>query len=156
MIHTENSILMKAPLDRVFETASDLSRWPEILPHYRWIRYLEQSPAKNTVVMAAWRIVPQLGGMKIPVHWTSEQQVDRSTMEIRFHHLKSFTRGMVVVWTFRPAPEGVQVRITHDFVSRIPLVGVLIEPIVCHFFVHFIANQTLKYMRASVEDYRGP
>ncbi len=106
--------------------------------------------------MAAWRVVPLFAGVKIPVHWTSEQEVDRSTMEIRFHHLKSFTKGMIVVWTFLPTNDGVQVRITHDFVSRVPLVGIFIEPIVGRFFVHFIANQTLNYMRASVEDRRGP
>jgi hypothetical protein len=30
-----------------------LELWPEILPHYRGIRFLERSPNRNVVVMAA-------------------------------------------------------------------------------------------------------
>ncbi|MBP2680727.1 MAG: cyclase/dehydrase [Candidatus Krumholzibacteriota bacterium] len=83
----ESSIVMKAPLDLVFETAANLALWPEILPHYRSITYLKRSPSRNTVKMAAKR------GW-IPVSWTSEQVIDRSRREVHFRQLKAFTRGM--------------------------------------------------------------
>jgi ribosome-associated toxin RatA of RatAB toxin-antitoxin module len=146
---------MKASLGRIFEVASNLSGWPKILPHYRWIKYMEQSPTRNVVVMAAWRIVPQLAGIRIPIHWTSEQQISGLRKEIRFHHLKSFSKGMKVVWTFSPTSNGVEVRIAHDFASQVPLLGSLIESIVGRFFVHFVANQTLEHMKAFVENDRG-
>jgi hypothetical protein len=38
-----------------FETAANLELWPRILLHYRYIRYLETSPSRNVVVMAARR-----------------------------------------------------------------------------------------------------
>src|SRR6202042_1200310 len=41
-VRTENSILIKAPLEKIFETTSDLLRWPTVLPHYRWIRILKK------------------------------------------------------------------------------------------------------------------
>ena len=84
---------MCAPKKSIFETAANLELWPKILPHYRYIRYLERSPDRNVVVMAATR-------SGIPISWTSEQIIDRERLEIRFHHLKAFTRGMRVVWTF--------------------------------------------------------
>ncbi len=155
MIHTENSILISAPIDLIFDTAADLSGWPAMLPQYRWIKYLEQSPTENTVVMAAWRILPFLAGARIPVQWTSRQVIDRPKKEIRFHHLEAWTKGMDVVWTFSPSPDGVRVRITHDFASPIPLLGVLVEPIVGRFFVRFIADQTLQYMKVRTEAARG-
>ena len=147
---------MKAPLERIFSTAADLSRWPHILPHYRWIKYRQQSPGRNVVVMAAWRQVPSLAGLKIPIRWTSEQQIDESGKEIRFLHLKSFSKGMSVVWTFTPASEGFNVCITHDFTSGIPIIGLLfIEPIVGRFIAHFVADQTLAKMKDYVESQRA-
>ena len=106
--------------------------------------------------MAAWRNLPILPGAKIPVHWTSEQKIDREKMEIRFHHLKAFTKGMRVIWTFAPTKEGTEVRIVHDLNSNIPFLGTLIiEPIVGQFFIHFIANETLKHLKIFMEKTSG-
>ncbi len=65
-MHKGNSIIMHAPRQTIFETAANLELWPKILPHYRYIRYLERSPERNVVVMAAIR-------SGIPISWTSEQ-----------------------------------------------------------------------------------
>ena len=155
-MHSENSIHMNASPERIFEIASDLSRWPAILPHYRRITYLDRSGNNNTVIMTAWRNFPLIAGAKIPVRWTSEQEIDRENMEIRFHHLTAFTKGMRVVWTFTPMQAGTQVRIVHDLYSDLPIIGSLIvEPIVGQFFIHFIASQTLKHLKAFVENNNG-
>src|SRR5260370_29801474 len=92
-MHKTNSIVMHAPKMAVFETAANLELWPKILPHYRYIRFLERGPDRNVVVMAAQR-------SGIPVSWTSEQIIDREKCEIHFRHLKAWTKGMHVVWTF--------------------------------------------------------
>jgi len=81
-MHKTNSIIMHAPKMLIFETVSNLELWPKILPHYRYIRYLERGPSRNIVVMAA-----TCSG--IPISWTSEQIIDRDHLEIRFHHFKS-------------------------------------------------------------------
>ncbi len=144
-MHAVNEITIRAPLQAVFQTAADLSLWPEILPHYRWVRYLEKSPEKSIVSMAAKR-------KWIPVKWTSEQRVDTDRMEVRFLHLKAFTRGMRVVWTFEAGVEGVLVKIEHELSSRIPLFGKFIaEVIVGKFFIDYIANQTLTHMKLYLE-----
>src|SRR5207249_1950193 len=90
-MHTGNSIIIQAPVMMIFETAANLELWPTFLPHYRNIRYLERSDDRNVVVMAAIR-------SGIPVSWTSEQIIDRNNFEVRFHHLKAWTKGMQVVW----------------------------------------------------------
>jgi hypothetical protein len=54
----------------LFEAAANLELWPRILPHYRYIRYLERGSSRNVVVMAATR-------SSIPISWTSEQIIDR-------------------------------------------------------------------------------
>ncbi len=96
-MHTGNSIIIRAPKMAIFETAANLELWPKILPHYRYIRYLERGHDRNLVVMAAVR-------SGIPISWTSEQIIDRKNIEIHFHHLKAWTKGMRVVWSFQGNP----------------------------------------------------
>jgi ribosome-associated toxin RatA of RatAB toxin-antitoxin module len=143
-VRKTNSIIMHAPKELIFETAGNLELWPKILPHYRYIHYLERSPERNLVVMAAKR-------SGIPIVWTSEEIIDRQRMEVRFHHLKAFTKGMNVVWTFRETAAGVVVEIIHDMNFRIPLLAPLADPIIGNFFIHHVANKTLHCMKAYVE-----
>ena len=111
-MQTGNSIIMHAPRESIFETAADLAGWPRILPHYRYIRFLDRRPERSIVEMAALR-------SGIPISWTSEFVVDRERMELRFLHLKAFTRGMRVVWTFKETPAGVLVEIMHALRFRV-------------------------------------
>jgi ribosome-associated toxin RatA of RatAB toxin-antitoxin module len=143
-MHKTNSLIMHAPKMKVFETAANLELWPKILPHYRYIRYLEQSPDRNIVVMAATR-------SGIPISWTSEQIIDWEHLEIRFHHLRAFTRGMRVVWRFQDAPGGVLVEIEHDLTFRVNFLAPIADKIIGDFFIHQIANKTLHSMKAYVE-----
>jgi ribosome-associated toxin RatA of RatAB toxin-antitoxin module len=144
-MHTEDSIVMHAPIGRIFECASNVSRWPEILPHYRWIRFPQQSSTRTVVQMAARR-------KWLPVRWTSELEVDPGAMEIRFRHLKAFTKGMNVVWTFTETSDGVLVRICHDLQPTVPFIGTFIaETIIGRFFIGYIANETLVNMKRYVE-----
>ena len=143
-MHKANSIVMHAPKAAIFETAADLELWPKILPHYRYIQFLERGPDRNIVVMAARR-------SGIPISWTSEQIIDRNKLEIRFLHLKAWTRGMRVVWTFSDAPEGVLVAISHDLRFQIPALSPIVDPIIGDFFIQNIASKTLRCMKAYVE-----
>lgn len=143
-MHTGNSIIMHAPKQTIFETAANLELWPKILPHYRYIRYLERGEKHNVVVMAAVR-------SGIPISWTSEQTIDRERCEVRFHHLKKFTKGMNVVWTFDETPDGVLVQIIHDMKFRVPPLAPIADPVIGGFFIHYVANQTLQHMKTYLE-----
>jgi len=144
-MHTTNSLLMHAPKTAIFETAANLELWPRILPHYRYIRFLERGPYRNVVVMAAQR-------SGIPISWTSEQIIDRDRFEIHFHHLKAWTKGMRVVWTFSETSSGVLVTISHNLRFRVPILGPIVNPIIGDFFIHNIANKTLRCMKAYLEE----
>jgi ribosome-associated toxin RatA of RatAB toxin-antitoxin module len=143
-MHKTNSLLMRAPKMAIFETAANLELWPKILPHYRYIRFLQREGDRNIVVMAARR-------SGIPISWTSEQIIDRERLEIRFVHLKAWTKGMHVVWTFSDAGDGVLVTISHDMQFRIPVLSPIVDPIIGTFFIHNVANKTLHCMKAYME-----
>ena len=135
---------MRAPKTAIFDAAANLELWPKILPHYRYIRFLERGPDRNIVVMAARR-------SGIPICWTSEQTIDRERFEIRFLHLKAWTKGMHVVWTFSDTRDGVLVTISHDLRFRIPALAPIVDPIIGNFFIGNVANKTLRCMKAYVE-----
>ena len=143
-MHKANSIIMQAPRTVIFETAANLELWPKILPHYRYIRYLERGPDRSVVFMAATR-------SGIPISWTSEQVIDRERMEVRFHHLKALTNGMRLVLMFEQTPQGVVVTIAHDLQFRIKALAALAEKIIGDFFIHHIANKTLRCMKSYLE-----
>ena len=144
-MHKTNSIIMRAPRQQIFETAANLELWPKILPHYRYIRYLERGLERNLVVMAATR-------SGIPISWTSEEIIDRDRCEVRFHHLKAFTKGMRVIWTFQETAEGVHVQILHDLNFRVRALAPLADSIIGTFFIHHVANRTLQCMKDYLEN----
>jgi ribosome-associated toxin RatA of RatAB toxin-antitoxin module len=135
-------LLVAAPVERVFTAAADVERWPQWLPHYRWVRFLERRDDGGVVEMAAWR---PFGPFKYPTWWVSEMAIDRATLRIRYQHIRGITSGMDVAWEFAPAPRGVAVTITHRWdgpawpLIRKPAAEFVIGPV----FVHGIAQRTL-------------
>src|SRR5437870_11854093 len=79
-MRTVDRIAIHAAPARVFEAASDVERWPEILPHYRSVRFLERRDrgGGGTVEMAAWR---PFGPLRYPTRWVSDMTVDRRAGE---------------------------------------------------------------------------
>ena len=143
-MHKANSIIMNAPVQTIFNTAANLENWPNFLPHYRYIRYLERGPNRNVVIMAAVRA-------GIPIAWTSEQIIDRDRREVHFNHLKAWTKGMHVVWTFRETAAGVLVEIVHDLQYRVRVLAPIVEKVIGGVFIHPVASRTLRCMKQHLE-----
>jgi uncharacterized membrane protein len=143
-MHTENRIEIQGDVRRIFQLAAQVDKWPEILPHYRWVHVLQRKKRRSTVEMAARR-------GRLPVSWTAVQEVFPYE-RITYKHVKGFTTGMQVAWVFTPGPGGVQVVITHDFSLPWPLVGGFISKyIVGKLFVQPIATRTLQHIKQKAE-----
>jgi len=145
---TGNTVRMAGDLDTIVALAVDTERWPEILPHYRWVTLLEGGGDHKTVEMAARK-------GRFPVKWRAVQDVERDgpTPIIRFRHIGGVTKGMVVAWTFDPGPESVAVTIEHDFTPPWPVVGnVVADRIIGPHFIEAIAGRTLNTIKGIVED----
>src|SRR2546425_10157517 len=110
-MRTVDRVHIRAPLANVYTVASDVSRWPAILPHYRWVRFLERRGEGGVVEMAARR---PFGPLAYPAWWVSEMAVDRPRGEIRYRHLRGITTGMDVVWRLAPNGVGGGVTIVHE------------------------------------------
>ncbi|MGF1655847.1 MAG: type II toxin-antitoxin system RatA family toxin [Verrucomicrobiales bacterium] len=142
-----NSIIINASREKIFALTSDLNNWLELLPHYRSIEFLGEQNGHHLVKMAAVR-------SGIPISWVSEQWAEPDNFEIHFLHLKAWTKGMKVVWTMAPVAEGgVRVEIHHDLKFRVPALSPALEPIIGGFFIHYIANQTLRCFKEHLETF---
>lgn len=144
-VHTANSVHILAPREKIFARVSDLSKWPELLPHYRFINFLGRDQGKDIVHMGAVR------PPGIPISWVSAYEADAQRLELRFEHLRAWTKGMRVSWTLNPTRDGTRVEITHNLRFRIPMLGWLVEPIVGRFFIENIANRTLRTFKEIIE-----
>ena len=149
-MRTEDRLFMRSPFERVFRAAADVERWPGLLSHYRWVRMLERRTDGGVVEMAAWR---PFGRLKYPAWWVSEMWVDQAAAAVRYRHVRGITAGMDVEWRLRPAYEGTDVTIVHEWdgpswpLIRRPAAEWVIGPI----FVHGIASRTLLGIRQAVE-----
>ena len=147
-VRTENSIVIKAPLARIFQDTSNLLLWPKVLPHYRWIRILSVGDDGLVVRMAARR------GW-LPIRWTSRFRVDPNTPELHFEHLKAFTRGMKVRWTYTPTPDGVVVSILHELDRPSAFGRWFAQRVLSDLLIHPIASRTLSGFKTYLEQNAG-
>ncbi|MEP6991591.1 MAG: SRPBCC family protein [bacterium] len=151
---TVDERLVRAPLPRIFGLAADVERWPSLLPHYRYVRFLERRADGGGIVdMSANR---PFGLVQWPTWWRSRMSVHGAAgaaPSIRFAHIAGVTSGMEVEWTFTETPQGTHVRILHLWNGpRLPVIGsaaatIVIGPV----FVHGIASRTLDGLAARAE-----
>lgn len=143
-MRTVDERITSAPPDACFQAAADVERWPEILPHYRWVRFRRKDGfATGLVEMAAWR---KFGPVGYPTWWVSEMDHDRDRRLVLYRHVDGITRGMDVRWEVMPTDDGgSHVRIVHDWSGPAwPLIGSLAADIVIGpRFISFIAQRTL-------------
>jgi hypothetical protein len=85
------------------------------------------------------------------VTWWSAYRADSAALELRFEHLRAWTKGMLVVWTLSPTRDGTRVEIVHDLKFRVPALAWLAEPIINHLFIEPIARKTLATFQRVIE-----
>ena len=154
-MRTVDRITIHASMADVFRLARDIERWPEILPHYRWVRMLERRSDGGRVEMAAWRPFGP-APLRYPAWWVSEMwiELDGDRPVIRYRHVDGITTGMDVRWQLTTATGGgVAVEIVHQWSGPAwPLVGRLAANLVIGpVFVHGIASRTLAGIRNAAE-----
>ena len=151
---TRNRVIMTGDFAHIFDLSSLIERWPVILPHYRYVRLLDQSSdgLQRRAVMSAWRNI-------LPVSWKTLQTIippqngNADSARILYIHIGGVTKGMEVEWIFRTLSEGrYEVSITHDWQPNWPLVGNIAARLIGRFIVANIADKTLATIKKRVEN----
>jgi len=140
-------------IGRIYRLAADIQDWPQLLPHYRYMRVHEQSATHKIADFGATRLFT-LGGLSLrwPCRWQARQELFPSEQRITYRHLHGITRGMWVEWRLENCGDRVRVTIDHELNYPVPLLG----PLFAHFivgklFVHNVAGRTLNCIKAKVE-----
>jgi hypothetical protein len=129
-----------------------VERWPDMLRHYRWVRFhAKQGFGTGRVEMAAWRDFA--GPLRYPTWWVSDMRVAPDEPAIYFVHVDGITRGMDVKWAFEPRGDSTLIRIFHSWNGPPwPLIGSLAwRSVIAPLFVSVIATRTLAGVAAEAE-----
>ena len=135
--------LAAAPLETCFRVGADVERWPEILEHYRWVRFQHKEGfARGIVEMAAWR---PFGIFKYPTRWVSRMWHDEQTPAVHYEHIGGITRHMDVRWEFEPRGDDTLIRVIHEWSGPPwPLIGrVAANVVIGPGFISAIARRTM-------------
>jgi ribosome-associated toxin RatA of RatAB toxin-antitoxin module len=145
-LHSRIGIAMAAAPEQIFPLAVEVERWPERLPHYRYVRRL--AGAERRFAMGARRGA-------IPVRWEAIQRPRPQDRIIEFVHTGGVTRGMQVAWRIEPRDDGsgvTEVSIEHELELRWPLIGGWVaRHVIGPHFVEAIAGRTLRRIRELAE-----
>ena len=137
--------MMRAPFERIFPLAAEVERWPEILPHYRYVRPVPDPRGERRFAMGARRGA-------IPVSWEAVQRPMRERRTIEFVHTGGVTKGMWVAWQFVPVDDGTAVSIEHRLELAWPVIGEFAaRHIIGPQFIEAIATRTLRRIRQLAE-----
>ena len=158
---TVDEIVMRASPARCFQFGAEVERWPEWLPHYRWVRFQRKDGfGTGRVEMAARR---RFGPLPWPVWWVSEMTVDERRPAVLYHHVDGITTGMDVVWSFEDRGDGTTlVRIVHEWADgpRWPfpraLRRLVADTVIGPVFISAVASRTLAGIRRAVEADANP
>jgi hypothetical protein len=138
---------INAPFERIFPLAAEVERWPERLPHYRYVRRLPGESGERRFEMGARR-------GPIPVRWEAIQRPLPDERRIEFTHTGGVTRGMEVAWRFETANQGKDwdVSIHHALELGWPLIGGWVaRHVIGPQFIDAIAGRTLRRVKALAE-----
>ena len=143
MVQIDEGFTAATP-QRAFEVGADVEGWPDILPHYRWVKFRKkESFGTGVVEMAAWR---PFGIAKYPTWWVSEMWCDPEVPVVHYRHIDGITKGMDVRWEFHPTDGGTNIRIVHEWPHgpAWPLIGKFAaKAVIGPVFIHAIASRTL-------------
>ena len=111
--HTDNEVVINAPLEVVWEKMNDVENWPSLFSEYAKAEILEREG--NTV---RFRLTthpdPEYDGQIWT--WVSERTVDPEAHTVKAHRIETGPFDhMNIEWYFEPAGAGTKMRWVQDF-----------------------------------------
>jgi aromatase len=112
--HTENSIVIDAPMDLVWEMTNDVASWPTLFSEYAEAEILAQ---EDGVIRFRLTMHPDEDGKVWS--WVSERRPDPATRTVRARRVETGPfEFMSIFWEYREVDGGVEMRWVQDFHMR--------------------------------------
>ncbi|MET7765452.1 SRPBCC family protein [Streptomyces sp. NPDC005355] len=109
--HTDNEIVIAAPLDLVWDMTNDLENWPQLFSEYASVEVLQRTGDTTTFRLT---MHPDENG-KI-WSWVSERETARDVRTVWARRVETGPFAfMNIRWEYDEEPEGTRMRWTQDF-----------------------------------------
>lgn len=128
MPRIEQSIEIKAPIEKVYEIARNVEAFPEFMSDLQSLNVLERSP-DNRRTVTEW--VGLINAVKMKVRWTQEDLWDDASYRDDFRMLQGDMDRMEGSWEF--ISEGAaQTRFISvvDYEYNVPMVGAMVKGLI--------------------------
>ncbi|GAB2968835.1 SRPBCC family protein [Saccharothrix stipae] len=112
--HTDNEIVINAPMDLVWERTNDVESWPDLFSEYSSAQVLERNGNR---ILFQLTMHPDADGNVWT--WVSERVADLATRTVTARRVTTgpFER-MDIRWTYEQVDGGVRMRWTQDFAMK--------------------------------------
>jgi aromatase len=112
--HTENSVVIAAPLPLVWELTNDVTRWTELFTEYKSVDVLARH---GNTVRFRLSMLPDENG--IVWSWVSERTMDPVRREVHAHRVEPGPfEYMRIHWRYTEESEGTRMTWIQDFAMR--------------------------------------
>ncbi len=109
--HTDNSVVINAPLDLVWEMTNDVANWPNLFTEYAQAEIIEQG-ANNVTFRLTMH--PDENGKVWS--WVSERTMDPATHTVKARRIETGPfEYMNIQWFYEPVEGGTRMRWVQDF-----------------------------------------
>jgi aromatase len=112
--HTDNAIVINAPIELTWKLTNDVTTWPELFTEYAAAEIIHTDG--DTV---RFRLTMHPDEQGRVWSWVSERTVDRATWTVRAHRVEPGPFAyMQILWTYEPVGGGTRMRWVQDFAMR--------------------------------------
>ncbi|MFE7531110.1 SRPBCC family protein [Kitasatospora sp. NPDC057542] len=112
--HTDNEIVIAAPLDLAWEITNDLENWPQLFSEYASVEVLDR---QGDLVRFRLTMHPDENGQVWS--WVSERETDRDALSVRARRVEPGPfEFMEIRWEYTEVPAGTKMRWIQDFAMK--------------------------------------
>ena len=113
--HTDNSVVINAPLDLVWEMTNDLENWPNLFTEYAKTEIVERTDP-NTVL---FRITMHPDAQGNAWSWISERTMDPATHTTKSRRIETgWFEYMNLAWAYEAVEGGTKMTWVQDFTMK--------------------------------------
>lgn len=112
--HTDNSVVINAPLDLVWQITNDLENWPTLFSEYASVEVLDR-----TGELTRFRLTMHPDENGKVWSWVSERETDRAARSVRARRVEPGPfEYMNIKWEYSEVPQGTSMRWVQDFAMK--------------------------------------
>ncbi len=145
MAQVNSSIIIEASVQKVYDIARDIERFPEFMDDVVEVEILEQTDERQ---VSRW--VARIEEFNRTLEWTEKDFWNAQDRTCRFEMLEGDFTAYSGLWTFQEGEEGTLAQLTVDYEYAVPLIGALIKKLL-HRKVQENCDNMLEAIKAEAE-----